>query len=161
MKTKKILSFILSAAIMLSFLPAFTPNVMAGVDVGKDESDNVVVPNIPGGIIADIDIDTDPDDSGDTGTEIIEKKIMLGTSMLSGYDNGYDYIYYGTYNSEPVKWRILDTAYKYNKADSSKTSMLLLSENTLGITKFGSSAVWNGSMAQTWCSDIYIRFRHQ
>lgn len=86
-----------------------------------------------------------------------EKDITLGISGLSGYDseNGYDYTYYGTYNGNSVKWRVLDAAYKYDKNDTSKTSMLLLSENALETTKFGSNTSWNGSTAQTWCSNMY------
>ncbi len=140
MKPKKLLSFILAVAITLSFLPTFTPNARAEVES--------IVSTVPDDIINE----TDP---GNSKTETIEKNIMLGVSALSGYDNGYDYIYYGTYNNNPVKWRILDTAYKYDKTDSSKTSMLALSENTLGTTKFSSEMAWNGSTAQNWCSNMY------
>ena len=40
------------------------------------------------------------------------KAIQLGTSGISGYDStnsSYDYIYFGAWNSSPVKWRVLDT----------------------------------------------------
>lgn len=41
--------------------------------------------------------------------EINPKNIMSGKSVFSYYNsaNGYDYIYYGTYNNNPIKWRVL------------------------------------------------------
>ncbi len=31
------------------------------------------------------------------------------TGGISGYNNSYDYIYMGSYNGSPIKWRVLDT----------------------------------------------------
>lgn len=39
------------------------------------------------------------------------RDITLGTSGISGYSetDGYNYIYFGKYNSQPVLWRVLST----------------------------------------------------
>lgn len=42
--------------------------------------------------------------------ETTEKAVALGTAALSGYDsasNSYKYIYYDTFESNPIKWHIL------------------------------------------------------
>ena len=62
-----------------------------------------------------------------------DKAIMLGTGNISGYDstNGYDYIYYGTWNNSPIKWRVLDT--KTNMANATEgDGLFLLSDVLLG-----------------------------
>ena len=90
-----------------------------------------------------------------------DKTIMLGTSGISGYDgtNGYDYIYYGTWNSSPIKWRVLD-----DQTNTGSTGLFLLSDVLLGSGDFGGvyfdnsspySNVWQGSDAQTWCENFY------
>lgn len=69
-----------------------------------------------------------------------EKNVMLGTAALSEYDstNGYDYIYYGTYDSRPIKWRILSmngNSGTYTDGDGnpvvSSNAMFMLSEYAL------------------------------
>lgn len=90
-----------------------------------------------------------------------DKTIMLGTSGISGYDgtNGYDYIYYGTWNGSPIKWRVLD-----DQTNTGSTGLFLLSDVLLGSGDFGGvyfdnsspySNVWQGSDAQTWCENFY------
>lgn len=88
-------------------------------------------------------------------TDETEKNITLGTEALSKYENGYDYIYYGTHENNPIKWRLLDTAYRYDKNDTSKTGMLLLSEYVLEHISFGADNIWEGSAAQGWCEGMY------
>lgn len=67
-----------------------------------------------------------------------DKAIMLDASNISGYDstNGYDYIYYGTWNSSPIKWRVLDT--KTNMANATEgDGLFLLSDGLLGTGTVG------------------------
>lgn len=94
--------------------------------------------------------------AADTG-----KAIQLGTSGISGYDTakvgtGYDYIYMGSYNSSPVKWRVLD-----DQTNTGATGLFLLSEDLLGSGGRGDvyfdgtspySNAWQGSDAQAWCN---------
>ena len=58
--------------------------------------------------------------AADTG-----KAIQLGTGGISGYSstNGYDYIYYGTWNSSPIQWRVLD-----DQTNTGESGLFLLSE---------------------------------
>ena len=63
------------------------------------------------------------------------KAIQLGTSGISGYDTakvgtGYDYIYMGSYNSSPVKWRVLD-----DQTNTGATGLFLLSEDLAGVAE--------------------------
>ena len=57
------------------------------------------------------------------------KAIKLGTSGISGYDstNGYDYIYYGEWNSSPIKWRVLD-----DQTNTGDDGLFLLSDVLFG-----------------------------
>ena len=96
------------------------------------------------------------------------KAIQLGTSGISGYDTakggtGYDYIYMGSYNSSPVKWRVLDdqTNFDSNGDGTNETGLFLLSEDLLGSGGRGDvyfdgtspySNAWQGSDAQAWCN---------
>ena len=96
------------------------------------------------------------------------KAIQLGTSGISGYDTakggtGYDYIYMGSYNSSPVKWRVLDdqTNFDSNGDGTNETGLFLLSEDLLGSGDRGDvyfdgtspySNAWQGSNAQAWCN---------
>ena len=65
-----------------------------------------------------------------------DKAIMRGASNISGYDstNSYDYIYYGTWSSSPIKWRVLDDQTNFD-SDSDGTNdagLFLLSDGLLG-----------------------------
>lgn len=64
------------------------------------------------------------------------KAIQLGASNISGYDstNGYDYIYYGKWNSSPIKWRVLDdqTNFDSNGDGTNDAGLFLLSDGLLG-----------------------------
>ena len=93
------------------------------------------------------------------------KAIQIGASGISGYDstNGYDYIYYGTWSSDPIKWRVLDT--KTNMANATEgDGLFLLSDVLLGTGNYGGvhfdntvpySNAWHGSDAQDWCETFY------
>ena len=69
-----------------------------------------------------------------------DKAIQLGTGNISGYDstNGYDYIYYGTWNSSPIEWRVLSmNGNSGTYSDGTETvdannAMFLLSDGLLG-----------------------------
>lgn len=98
--------------------------------------------------------------AADTG-----KAIQLGASNINGYDstNGYDYIYYGEWNSSPIKWRVLDT--KTNMANATEgDGLFLLSDVLLGTGDYGGVSfdstspyrnAWQGSDAQDWCETFY------
>ena len=86
------------------------------------------------------------------------KAIQIGASGISGYDstNGYDYIYYGTWSSDPIKWRVLD-----DQTNTGETGLFLLSDALLGTGSNGGvyfdntgpySNAWQGSDAQAWCN---------
>ena len=92
-----------------------------------------------------------------------DKAIQLGAGGISGYSdtNSYDYIYYGTWNDSPIKWRVLDT--KTNMANVTEGGgLFLLSDVLLGtgtsgdvyFDRTGRSNAWQGSDAQAWCKDF-------
>ena len=66
------------------------------------------------------------------------KAIQIDASGISGYDstNGYDYIYYGTWSSRPIKWRVLDTKTNMEKATEGD-GLFLLSDVLLGTGPYG------------------------
>ena len=71
--------------------------------------------------------------------------IMLGTSGIgnpSSSDSGWSYVYFGTYNNSPVKYRVLDN----ETTDFSETTMLLDCDTVLEMRLFdGSSNIWASS----------------
>ncbi len=82
------------------------------------------------------------------------KAIMLGTGNIDGWSStdGYDYLYYGTYNNEAVKWRVLD-----NKTNTGADGFFLLSENPLEQTAFKSDRTSNSyqnSDVKVWCENF-------
>ena len=107
------------------------------------------------------------------GTKDTGKGIQTGAACISDYYRGsgkYDYIYYGTWNGSPIKWRVLSVEGNggtYVKADDSSYSgkpLFLLSEvllstdttNTYGNVRFNDSGstAWQGSIAQSWCKEF-------
>ena len=87
--------------------------------------------------------------------------IQLGTSGISGYDstNGYDYIYYSTWDSSAIKWRVLDT-----KTNTGESGLFLLSDALLRTGSSGGvyfdnsgkdSNAWQNSTAKEWCGTFY------
>ena len=91
--------------------------------------------------------------------------IQPGASAIKGWsaNDGYDYIYLGNWNNNPVKWRVLsangDTASSYNDTPAGSTrnkqqALFMLSEDVLNQTRFGSSGTtkWKGSDAEKWCN---------
>lgn len=56
------------------------------------------------------------------------------TNQISGYNDacGYDYIYYGSYEGSPIKWRVLD-----NQTNAGEQGYFLLSEELLGSEYYG------------------------
>ena len=98
----------------------------------------------------------------------VKKAIQIGTSGISGYDStnsSYDYIYFGAWNSSPVKWRVLDTKTNMPNAQEGD-GFFLLSDALLGTGEFGGVEFdyttpyfndWKGSRAQDWCNDFYSR----
>ena len=98
----------------------------------------------------------------------VKKAIQIGTSGISGYDStnsSYDYIYFGAWNSSPIKWRVLDT--KTNMTNAQKgDGFFLLSDALLGTGEYGGVEFdyaspyfndWKGSRGQDWCNDFYSR----
>lgn len=92
----------------------------------------------------------------DTGKAI--QLVESGTAAnIDGYDstNGYDYIYYGTWNDSAIKWRVLD-----DQTNTGESGLFLLSEELLGTylvfdkTSPYPSKNWQGSDAQVWCKDF-------
>ncbi len=84
--------------------------------------------------------------------------IRYGTDGIHGYsaESGYNYIYYGTWNGSPLKWRVLDS-----QTNMGTTGLFLLSEELLGSgntggIKFGydDEDTWQGSKVQAWCRDF-------
>ena len=80
--------------------------------------------------------------------------IQLGTGGISGYDSAtdkYNYVYYGTWNGSPIKWRVLD-----NKTNTGESGLFLLSDKLLADKVVYSPAyiAWQGSGAQKWCKDF-------
>ena len=92
--------------------------------------------------------------------EDIHKAVQLGTGEISGYSDtdGYNYIYFGTWENASVKWRVLD-----DETNTGENGLFLLSDELLGtgenggvaFDKEGISNVWQGSDAQAWCIDFY------
>ena len=107
-----------------------------------------------------------------------DKAIQLDTGSISGYDstNGYDYIYYGTWNGNPIQWRVLD-----DQTNTGNDGLFLLSEELLGTdiyfqqyyhydyasgiyykgeehdgdhTNCQIVYAWQGSDTQAWCKDF-------
>jgi len=105
--------------------------------------------------------------AADTG-----KAIQDGIGGISGYDSvkgTYDYIYYGTYDGNPIKWRVLDA-----QTNTGETGLFLLSEDCLGTGTNGDvvfEAAWNSddndgqtnpnewqnSDAQEWCRRFHSK----
>ncbi len=80
------------------------------------------------------------------------------TNQISGYNDacGYDYIYYGSYEGSPIKWRVLD-----NQTNTGEPGYFLLSEELLGSEYYGGVYfsyddinTWQGSYAQSWCKEF-------
>ena len=119
----------------------------------------------------------------DTGKAI--QLVDSGTAAnIDGYDStdGYDYIYYGTWNDSAIKWRVLD-----DQTNTGENGLFLLSEELLGTGNYGGvyfqqsyhydsssgsyhkgsapangdhtdcliANAWQGSDAQTWCATFY------
>ncbi len=77
------------------------------------------------------------------------------TNQISGYNDavGYDYIYYGSYEGSPIKWRVLD-----HQTNAGEPGYFLLSEELLGSERYDGVYFsdkniydWQGSYAQNWC----------
>ena len=89
--------------------------------------------------------------------------IQPGASAINGWsaDDGYDYIYLGNWNNNPVKWRVLsangDTARSYQggagNTSTKSNALFMLSEDVLEQIQFGGSGnrKWEGSTAESWC----------
>lgn len=96
------------------------------------------------------------------------KALQKGAACISGYNGSYNYIYYGTWDSSPIKWRVLSTSgnggtYKdANGGSPSNGVLFLLSEKLLGTGNVNGDVyfnknrktAWQGSDAQGWCKDF-------
>ena len=97
------------------------------------------------------------------------KALQKGAACISGYNSGWDYIYYGTWDGSPMEWRVLSTTGNggtYQDANGGNPSngvLFLLSEKLLGTAGSSMGGVyfdkndrffWQGSDAQGWCKDF-------
>lgn len=80
------------------------------------------------------------------------KALELGTGSISGYDGSYDYLYMGTWESEPLRWRVLDTS-----TNTGEQGLFVLTDELLYcmVNPSGVQNGWQGSSTQAWCSDFY------
>ena len=76
---------------------------------------------------------------------------------ISGGQN--DNIYFGTWDEEPIKWRVLD-----DQTNTGESGLFLLSDALLGTGRYGdvyfdnsgnTSNAWQSSTAKTWCNNFY------
>lgn len=107
--------------------------------------------------------------NGDCNTDYVSEFVNLSfsvsggidesvTKQISGYNDacGYDYIYYGSYEGSPIKWRVLD-----NQTNAGEPGYFLLSEELIGTDSHGDVYfsyddiyTWQGSYAQSWCKEF-------
>ncbi len=114
---------------------------------------------IPGTVLAE------PETSGiaraaGVGRAIQIKKGTNPNGGIAGYDDatGYDYIYYGTWQGNPLKWRVLDE----EANDGTSDHLFLLSDALLAsgdpaketIVFSGSGPQWHASDAKKWCRNF-------
>ena len=101
--------------------------------------------------------------AADTGKAIQLVNTNNPTGGISGYNNSYDYIYMGSYNGSPIKWRVLDTKTNMENATEGD-GLFLLSDVLLGTGISGDvyfdnsgndSNAWQSSTAKTWCNNFY------
>ena len=104
--------------------------------------------------------------NGDCNTDYVSEFVNMSfsisrgidesaTNQISGYNDacGYDYIYYGSYEGSPIKWRVLD-----HQTNAGEPGYFLLSEELLGSERYDGVYFsdkniydWQGSYAQNWC----------
>ena len=94
--------------------------------------------------------------AADTGKAI--QLVDSGTAAnISGGQN--DNIYFGTWDEEPIKWRVLD-----DQTNTGESGLFLLSDALLGTGRYGdvyfdnsgnTSNAWQSSTAKTWCNNFY------
>ena len=107
--------------------------------------------------------------NGECNTDYVSEFVNLSFSIsrgidesamnqISGYNDacGYDYIYYGSYEGSPIKWRVLD-----NQTNTGEPGYFLLSEELLGTERYDGVYFsdkniydWQGSYAQKWCGEF-------
>ena len=88
-------------------------------------------------------------DFSDTVYAAEDKTITgLGTGTIYKYSGGWNYVYYGRYNSSPVKYRVLDT---YATEFNEDTTMLLDCDSILVNRRFdGENKSWEDSEIKEW-----------
>lgn len=83
---------------------------------------------------------------------------------INGYDssnNSYDYIYYGTWEDSPIKWRVLD-----DQTNTGGDGLFLLTDLAhikkgeglrFDVTKPDEpgTSIWETSDARIWCTEFY------
>ena len=130
-KSKKILSLLLSAIMLVSIIPLAV--FAEGNTTEGTKSDKMIMP-------------------GTVGISDPVKFCKEGNC----YYAPSDYIWFGNNNGkEPIKWRVLDA----DQANNGSKGMFLLSEYLLTdkeiyFNKSNNSNIWQGSEAQTWCSNF-------
>ena len=130
-KSKKILSLLLSAIMLVSIIPLAV--FAEGNTTEGTKSDKMIMPGTVG--------------ISDPGRSCKEGNCCYDPS---------DYIWFGNNNGkEPIKWRVLDA----DQANNGSKGMFLLSEYLLTdreiyFDQSNNSNIWQGSEAQTWCSNF-------
>ena len=71
--------------------------------------------------------------------------IVTDASQISGFREGvYDYVYLGTFNEEPIKWKVLANHRNSGEADG----LFVLADSGIENSRFGDSADWNNSLGR-------------
>lgn len=78
--------------------------------------------------------------------------IVTDASQISGFREGvYDYVYLGTFNEEPIKWKVLANHRNSGEADG----LFVLADSGIENSRFGDSADWTNSLGREWCRNFY------
>ena len=97
---------------------------------------------------------TDPVKAIQHGAAGFKGPVRVDVGSNKAYYTPGSYLYFGTNDSAPIKWRVLDA----EKASDGSEGVFLLSEYLLANdVQFSSDLLknaWNGSNAQSWCKDF-------
>ncbi|MEA4922940.1 MAG: DUF6273 domain-containing protein [Eubacteriaceae bacterium] len=93
----------------------------------------------------------------ETKTEVKAGAGASGEFVKGGDANGPDYLYYGNYKGEPIKWRVLDNQMN-GTFKSSQEGLFLMSEYAMGKSIFNSDSAnrnWAGSQLESYMEGLY------
>ncbi|MGN0279253.1 MAG: DUF6273 domain-containing protein [Lachnospiraceae bacterium] len=90
------------------------------------------------------------DATNDTLTPLSD--IATDASQINGFREGvYDYVYLGTFDENPIKWKVLANHRNSGEADG----LFVLADSGIENSRFGDSADWNNSLGREWCRNFY------